>query len=176
MGRGRAVQGELACGDAWARFYLEHRRALGIYATALTGNVAEGADLIQDVLLRMLRERRAPTDPRAFVYRSMRNLSVDRRRNRAARTKAEAEVAVGFLDAAAADSAVREEVHRVREALARLGDAQREVVILRVYVELGFEEIAEVLNRPLGTVASQYRRSLEALRAELGSEVCDGTG
>jgi RNA polymerase sigma-70 factor, ECF subfamily len=55
----------------------------------------------------------------------------------------------------------------VAHALACLSVAQREIVILRVYAELSFVQIAEVTGEPLPTIASRYRRSLEELRGRL---------
>ena len=52
-------------------------------------------------------------------------------------------------------------------AIEALAEDQREVVVLRVYAELTFAQIGEVLGQPLATVAARYRRSLERLRGQL---------
>jgi RNA polymerase sigma-70 factor (ECF subfamily) len=63
-----------------------------------------------------------------------------------------------------------ESLAAVSAALEMLDDVSREVVELRLHAALTFEEIAELLDRPLPTVASRYRRALEKLRQTL--EVC----
>ena len=55
-------------------------------------------------------------------------------------------------------------VQQVREALARLEPEQREIVMLREYQGLSYQEIAEVLSLPMGTVRSRLFRAKLALR------------
>ena len=52
----------------------------------------------------------------------------------------------------------------VQNALTRLPDMYREVVTLKVWGELTFAEIADVLGIPANTAASRYRYGLEELR------------
>jgi RNA polymerase sigma-70 factor (ECF subfamily) len=67
----------------------------------------------------------------------------------------------GRLDAAAQAAAVA-------EALARLPDYMREVVVLRCGRELSFAEIAEVTGAPVGTLKSRFHRAVLALRQSVG--------
>ena len=52
-------------------------------------------------------------------------------------------------------------------ALQQLGDAEREVILLRHYSELSFREIADLLGVPLGTALARGHRGLRRLRALL---------
>ena len=61
----------------------------------------------------------------------------------------------------------RESVRRVREAMQELPAEQLEVVQLRIYEELTFQEIARRLELPLGTVLTRMRLALKKLQAEL---------
>jgi RNA polymerase sigma-70 factor, ECF subfamily len=157
--------------EDWAGFYLANRRTLTVYALSLTGDDAAAQDLIQDVLMSMVRQRRRLDNPRAYVMRCLRNLAYDRRRAGklpAGDGRAAAEVArsdLSFLDEREVE---RDESRRqVRAALAALPDDRREVVVLRIYAELTFAEIAETLNRPLGTVTSLYARGIDELRKRM---------
>ena len=51
----------------------------------------------------------------------------------------------------------------VREAMERLSEGHREIVVLRHFEELSYEEIAEVLQVPQGTVMSRLYRARKAL-------------
>lgn len=62
----------------------------------------------------------------------------------------------------------REDRRRLLAAVAELSQAQREVVVLRLSAELKFEEIAELLQIPLGTALSRMNAALRCLRKELG--------
>ena len=61
----------------------------------------------------------------------------------------------------------------VAEALRRLPDFMREVIVLRCSRELSFAEIAEVTGAPQGTLKSRFHRAVAALREALGP---DGEG
>lgn len=156
-------------GEAWASFYLEQRPALTAYALALTGNTADAADLLQDVLLRLIRERATARDRRAYVLRCLRNAAIDFRRRRALRDgRAGAALEPAYLaDAAEADRAERQQ--DVRAALRRLSAEQHEAIVLRVFCNVTFAEAAEILGRPIGTIASDYSRGLTRLRQLLST-------
>ncbi len=63
----------------------------------------------------------------------------------------------------------RQEVReRVRAALARLPERDREVLVLRYLEQLATREVAEILGIPEGTVKSRHLRALERLRGLLG--------
>jgi RNA polymerase sigma-70 factor (ECF subfamily) len=64
-------------------------------------------------------------------------------------------------------AADREAVLRVREAVDRLSQEQREVILLRSVARLGFEQVAEVIGAPVGTVAARYSRAVSALRQQM---------
>lgn len=53
-------------------------------------------------------------------------------------------------------------------AIAQLPDAQREIVVLRLSSELRFEQIAELLHVPLGTVLSRMHAATRRLSIRLG--------
>jgi RNA polymerase sigma-70 factor, ECF subfamily len=61
----------------------------------------------------------------------------------------------------------REDIQRVRRALATLPPNWRMILILREYQDLPYEEIAEILCVPLGTVRSRLARAREQLRLAL---------
>jgi RNA polymerase sigma-70 factor (ECF subfamily) len=65
-------------------------------------------------------------------------------------------------------------VHQVREALAQLEPQQREIVMLREYEGLSYEEIAQVLKVPVGTVRSRLFRAKLALRTLLAPRQVEG--
>ena len=58
----------------------------------------------------------------------------------------------------------------LRDAIARLPQELRKVVILRYFSGYTLQECAEILHVPQGTVATRQRRALSLLRLELGEE------
>ena len=62
-----------------------------------------------------------------------------------------------------------DQVDRIHLAIGRLDDAKRTILTLRAYEQLSYEEIAEVLGVPVGTVMSRLNRARIALKDELES-------
>jgi RNA polymerase sigma factor (sigma-70 family) len=58
----------------------------------------------------------------------------------------------------------------VRDAIAQLPARQRAVVVLRYYQDLTDQQIASVLNCPVGSVKSALHRAIATLRRDLGQE------
>jgi len=72
------------------------------------------------------------------------------------------------------DSPIRaEELASMREALARLSDAEREVLELRHVGGLSFRQIADLRDEPLGTVLARQHRTLRKLRDLMGQHATD---
>jgi RNA polymerase sigma-70 factor (ECF subfamily) len=141
--------------------YQAHREGLFGYALALTGSQAAAEDAVQAAFFGLLLAGRMPREPRPYLFRAVRNAAVDCRRLDRQGTRAE-ETAE---DPACVPHPVRD--HALREALAALARAEREIIVLKVLAGLTFAEIAEVHGVPLNTAASWYRRGVEKLRSLL---------
>jgi RNA polymerase sigma-70 factor (ECF subfamily) len=57
----------------------------------------------------------------------------------------------------------------IDRALRLLPEEQREVLVLKIWGELTFQQIADTLGSPLNTVAARYRYGLEKLRERMNS-------
>jgi RNA polymerase sigma-70 factor (ECF subfamily) len=134
----------------------------------------DAEDVLQAVFVRIVRKRRrlAKADCLdAYVYRIARNevAGFFRRRRRKPAEIAETDA---WLASANSDEPKIELGEELQTALARLPQAQREIVVLKVYRDKTFREIAGMLKLSLNTVASRYRYGLEKLRdllKDLGS-------
>ena len=136
-------------------------------------DVAE--DLMQETLLRAFRSMdtyRPEGRFRAWIFRIAVNLARDwirrRPRERAAPLGDDSdESAPGMTPAADsppdADARRREQARRVEQALARLPNADREVLLMRYYGDLTFKAIARATGEPLGTVLARSHRALKKL-------------
>ena len=61
----------------------------------------------------------------------------------------------------------REHCEAIEAAIERLPQAQREVVVLKIWGDLTFAQIAQSLDESINTIASRYRYALEALRRQI---------
>ena len=146
------------------------------YARVLTGEATRADDLVQDTLARAWEKRRlwqAGTDLRAWLFTVMHNVFVNQR----ALARRDARNVSLDSDAESGDAwhlAVRpmQQVHvELREIVVHLGQLpaeQREVLLLAAVEELKYEEIASVLDIPVGTVMSRLSRAREKLRRLAG--------
>jgi RNA polymerase sigma-70 factor (sigma-E family) len=123
-------------------------------------------DLVSEAFTRAWmswRKVRQHPAPRAWVVRTALNTRVSwwRRRRR--------EVALGSYDRAAAVGPYPGLDDSLVAALRRLPARQREVITLRVLLDLDIATTAQMLGMPAGTVASHLHRGLAALRREIPS-------
>lgn len=158
--------------SAFEELYDRYSRRLLAFLHNEVGSVwAE--DLLQETFSRLLTslDRYNPSGKfSAYVYEIARNLARDRQRRL-------------YRDMPISDMVAGEEGHHpdlvdhmeyrlemawVRNALKNLSTEQQEVVLLREYAGMSFKEIANVIERPIGTVLSQMHRALKTLRHHLG--------
>jgi len=159
--------------QAVERLLGERGQHLMCAAVALTGSRADGEDLLQAALERLLRNwRRVDTDLEGYLRRTLYNLAADgwrrrgRWRGRLAEFRSQARAAgTGTEDVAVVD---------LRDALVRLlqqlPPRQRAVVVLRYWEQRTEAETAELLGCTAGTVKSAAARGLRRLRELAGPE------
>jgi RNA polymerase sigma-70 factor, ECF subfamily len=158
--------------DAFGELYQRHRRGLYGYALSICNDPARAADAVQELWLRYLEDVDAlasVANVRAYLYRSLRNRILDefRRRQRERNAISRNEPA---LVSPRDEVATQEEADRLNAALRELPEEQREVVLLRVYGDMKFGDIAEVLQVGTRTVESRHRLALEKLRERLKTD------
>lgn len=148
--------------------YVEERRA-SLYATAyhLTGDRFEAEDLLQSALFSTYRAWDRISDKAAvggYLRRTMTNLHISawRRRKLNEYPTEELPETAGDTDAMRGT-----ELRAVLwQALARLPELQRTMLVLRYYEGRTDPEIAEILDISVGTVKSSIWRSLRRLRED----------
>jgi RNA polymerase sigma-70 factor (sigma-E family) len=142
------------------------------YATMLTGEREQAADLVQDVLVKVYRRWSRISDadhPERYVLRMTTNGYRSWRRSTAARLVTSADLPDEVRpDDFAADHALREDMW---QRLARLPRRQRAVVVLRYYEQLADDEIADLLGCAQATVRAHAHRALTTLRKGLAIEL-----
>ncbi len=145
--------------------------------TRMTGDQHRGEDLAQEAFTRVFARRKDYQPSGKFstwLWRIALNLCYDelRRLKRRGEEPLDGEDVADLAEAQswvtaspAPDEALvaREQGELVREAMARLPEVYRSVVILRHYEDLKFREIAEVLDLPEGTVKSRMAEGLAQL-------------
>ena len=155
---------------------LEHADGLFTYAMALTRNFFEAEDLVQETYVRAIEAKGRPrehSNVKAWLYTILRNIRLNQIRQRRIRPRlveldAHENAADLVIDSARDPHALyvsKVERDQVRVAIHHLSEEFREIIVLREFADLSYQDIANLLDCPLGTVMSRLARA----RSELGS-------
>jgi RNA polymerase sigma-70 factor (ECF subfamily) len=157
---------------------IEYLDELYSYAMVLTRNRVEAEDLVQDTYVRAIpaMERlRVGSNVKGWLFTILRNVWLNQLRKwRNGPQMVAIEVGDGVANSIVEPSTnshdlyVRKmETEQVRAAIQQLSGEHREITLLREYEELSYQEIAIVLDCPVGTVMSRLWRARTKLRALL---------
>jgi RNA polymerase sigma-70 factor (ECF subfamily) len=137
--------------------------ALLLYARSLPHSSAlDPADAVQESLLRLLALASPPDDPRAWLFRTLRNLVLSASRHDAAARRARPR-----LFAPTNTSATPINPANLAAALEQLPQDAREILVLKIWASLTFDQIAAITSLPPATAHRRFRDSLAQLRAAL---------
>ena len=166
----RAAEGDTA---AFERLAAQHQGKVFSFALVFTPDRDEAADLAQEAMVKAYRSIttfRFQSSFTTWLYQIVKNTFLDFSKSRAGRERAMSRPLDGagdlLAEAALADDAlVREEERRaLQRALERVPLAYRMAVVLFDMQGLSYDEIAQVLGVPVGTVKSRLKRGRDALR------------
>jgi RNA polymerase sigma-70 factor (ECF subfamily) len=170
----RCLQGDQV---AWETIVRQHWRKVFNVAYKFVGRHDQAEDLTQDIFLKIFKsldtfDRRA--NFQTWLISVSRNLCIDHYRSvRKERETIDRDVDASELTPASTEVSPiaaleqRDRVELLREALSELPDALRTAVVLRDIHELSYQEIADRLKLPEGTVKSRINRG----RTELARQI-----
>jgi RNA polymerase sigma-70 factor, ECF subfamily len=151
--------------DEWiGQLYDRYGAALYRYAVMVLADPAGAADVVQTVFMSLLRQRARPEFDERYLRRAVRNECFSALRKRRRDVLASA---APILETVSAESDRPDERLALEQALRELPPEQREVVHLKVFEGMTFQEIADVTAESINTVASRYRYAIEKLRVHL---------
>ena len=141
------------------------------FAARRLRNEADAADVTQDALLALLRDRhqlRSSDKLRPWVYRLTLNAVMNHRRGRQRQQSRLEKVARERVGESAADLVTRRQGNSfLKSKVESLPEDLRELVVLRYFHNLTQVEISELLGLPRGTVRSRLDRALSSLRESM---------
>jgi RNA polymerase sigma-70 factor (ECF subfamily) len=164
---------------------LPHLKSLYRFALRLTGNAGAAEDLVQEAYLKAFESFPALRDParsRAWLFRILSRLAVDRHRRGAREVPLETaedldrfslydriseEDPLPYSDQLHEDFLARFRDEEVRAALSALPEAYLAPLVLLYLEGMSYRELAEVLDLPMGTVMSRLHRGRKLLEQEL---------
>jgi RNA polymerase sigma-70 factor (ECF subfamily) len=150
-----------------AELFDRHAAALEFYAAQWT---RAPQDCVQETFIELARQAPPPLDPAAWLFRVLRNRALNAARAERRRTAHEEAAARGQADRRrVADPG---DAVAIADLLQLLAIEQREIVVLRVWGELSWQEIAEVVGSSRSATQRSYVQALEQLRKHLEPSSC----
>jgi RNA polymerase sigma-70 factor (ECF subfamily) len=168
-----ALYRNLVTGDvtAFDELYRRYERCLFGFVLRQLGDRAEAEDIFHEAFMAVLRERRSSRELQSFkawIFEVARNLCLNRVRSRKraarafeteTRTPASQPHPESIVSARQGPAALQRAVEKLPEPLAQLYDLRTS--------GLSYDEIASVLDVPLGTVKSRMHEMVNRLREEM---------
>jgi RNA polymerase sigma factor (sigma-70 family) len=160
-----------------------HMSLLYNYAVRLTNNVDDAKDLIQDTYLKAYRfidKYERDTNAKAWLFRILKNSFINKyRKNSRTPQQVEYTEVEDYVELMKSDYAPTTDLRNdifdnvlgddVMRAMESLNEEFRTIIILSDIEEMTYEEIAEILDIPLGTVRSRLHRARKVMQDKLYS-------
>jgi RNA polymerase sigma factor (sigma-70 family) len=152
--------------DRLAQLVMQRLAALTLFARQWL-DAASAEDVVQEALTTLLMQRKSPDDPVAWMFRAVRNAAIDHCRTTANRRRREQSVAEarGEWFESRMDAAI--DAQSAEEALKQLDPTDRQIIVLRIWGDLGLTAIARIMELSVSTVHGRYEAALEKLRFAL---------
>lgn len=147
--------------EVLTRLFDEHGPALVLYARQWSD---WPEDVVQEALIQLMRQRRLPADPVAWIFRVVRNGAISQVRRQSRRRRREAITAESrqpWFCESPDDSLMAVEA---AEALRRLPPEERETVVARLWGGLSFEQVGRLTGVSTSTAHRRYEAGLTTLR------------
>lgn len=157
--------------EAWNELIALYGRRIYNLAYQFTADLAEAEDLTQEIFLRLfqnLRAYRGDVPLVGWTLKLSRNLCIDhfrhaRSQNRLSRVPEEVLAHLPSASDPQADARRSQQLALVYQALATLPEDLAEIIVLRDLQDFSYEDVAQALDLPLGTVKSRLNRARQEL-------------
>jgi RNA polymerase sigma-70 factor, ECF subfamily len=130
-------------------------------------DVGQAEDVVQEAFLRLMQQTQPPDHVKAWLYRAVRNLALNRLRSIGRRRGREEKMADETPAWFELDPGVGMDARQAEAALRRLPAEERELVTLRIWGGLPLDQIASILGWSTATVFRRYRDVLKHIRTEM---------
>jgi RNA polymerase sigma-70 factor (ECF subfamily) len=121
---------------------------------------AAAEDIVQDVFVSLMGQRRPPDNLKAWLFKAVRNAAISHARSanrRVGRETRQVERRPDWFEARPEDLI---DASTAQAALESLAAEQREVIVMRIWAQMTLAEIAEVTGEAISTLFSRYRAGL----------------
>lgn len=153
--------------DTVLEWYHLYKNGLYGYVYSVLGNHSDTEDVLQEVFISVTQLGRkvfAIRHPKTYLYRAVRNKAM-----RILKKRNGNPFSLEFMECepGAPDPAQKELITKDMAAhmLAQLKPADREIVVMHIYEDMSFKEIASITGRFLPSIATRYYRALKKMKS-----------
>ena len=154
----------------WKDYFDQWAPALLLFARQQASNPGDAEDIVQEAFLKVWKKYGHAKTTKALLYSAVRTTAIDFSRSFSRRKIRENRVyEEGEGDSIWFQRRLETEERNtlLEEAVQQLSKDQQEVVVLKIWGELTFQEIASTLHISNNTAASRYRYALDHLKKHL---------
>jgi RNA polymerase sigma-70 factor (ECF subfamily) len=146
------------------------------FAVGLVGRRSVAEELVQEAFLRLHQVRGEVENPRAWLYRSLRNLALNHRRDHRRETELEDGTdPAGEGDLPLTGMGREEAIGLVRTLLAEMSEEDRELIRLKYHEDLKYQEISQRTGLNAGNVGYKLHHLLKGLADSLRHAGIEGS-
>lgn len=161
--------------EAFAILFEQYKNLVYRTAYLMLGDPAEAEDALQEIFVRIYQSLPGFDPGKAafttWLYRVTLNYCLNHRRKKRPVSLPLDDISPALKSEFPGAQLAEEEV--LQQAIGKLTDRQRAVVILRYFWDLPYAEIAQILDVPLGTIKSRLDLALKTLRKVIEEEESD---
>ena len=173
--------------DAFEEIVMRYQAQLYTYALSITKNTEISNDILQDVLVKVFKKLHKYNEEnklKNWLFTLTRNVTMDFYRKNSTKLlplESNNDEELSILDAISSNDPQpldivisNDNTRKVNEALGKLNADERELINLKD--SFTFQEIAQMQNKPIGTLLSKFNRALKKLKiilSESEPEVCN---
>jgi RNA polymerase sigma-70 factor (ECF subfamily) len=163
------VMENVATDENWKNCFSQLAPGLLLFARQWARSAADAEDIVQEAFVRFWRKQHDIAN-RGLLYAMVRSIALDSLRRDSRRARRESAVVSESDRTVQPMFEIEDETQRALvAALDLLPNEQREVLVMKIWNELTFAEIASALEISQNTAASRYRYALAALKKNLPS-------
>ncbi|MGD9908978.1 MAG: RNA polymerase sigma factor [Candidatus Izemoplasmatales bacterium] len=155
--------------EAFSLIYEQTRRGVFSIIVAIVHDKSQTEDLMQDTYIKMLKNINSYQKGRnfnAWLLQIAKNIAIDfYRKNHQVSIYDPIEQSYVFDETQ--DEEPKQVSYEMEEMIAPLDQSEREIVLLHIVSDLKFKEIAESVNKPLGTVLWIYNKAIKKMKQHM---------
>lgn len=139
------------------------------YMTGMTGSTHDAEELLNELFIRIVEKKHKVAKAirlKSYLYKMAINITRDRLKANKKRIEVLKEYS-SFLEASNGVSVSDEEIARAVNVMAILPVKQKEVVVMKIYMEKSFVDIGAALGISPNTVISRYRYAMKKMKNKL---------